>query len=139
MNALVSIVLIILSLAAPAKSHAEGGMGNGMRGARPLRMTQEKTAQSLKSGPGKLIGHCTLLAGGGNMIEGPCDNILVILNDANGTEVARARLEKNGDFSFEASDSGQYRLAAGSHLYEVVAPTGVLHGGQRVDLKLRQN
>jgi hypothetical protein len=88
-------------------------------------------------GSGKLVGHCTVLAGGGSLLEGPCVDVLLTLKDGKGTEVLKARTNKNGYFTFAADDNGQYRLATGSQSYEVVTPTDTLHGGQKVDLKLR--
>jgi hypothetical protein len=104
------------------------------RGTRGRRFDQEKPVEA---GSGKLVGHCTVLAGGGSLLEGPCVDVLLTLKDGKGTEVLKARTNKNGYFTFAADDNGQYRLATGSQSYEVVTPTDTLHGGQKVDLKLR--
>ena len=84
-------------------------------------------------------GHCTLLEGGGNPFSGSCVDTVLILNDAKGNEQLRARTNAGGSFEFAGLDpKGQFAIISGSKFYEVVSPTGPLHSGDQVELKLRQ-
>lgn len=116
----------------------DGASGNGFRLGRFRPPPQKAEIQAPKPGPGKLVGHCTLLAGGGNLIEGPCDSALLILDDDKGQELVRTRTDKNGEFLFEAPTDGKFRIASGSRFIEVVSPMDLLHSGIHVDLKLKQ-
>jgi hypothetical protein len=81
-----------------------------------------------------------VLAGGGNLMEGPCANVpLVLQNSKAGSEIARARTESNGEFAFEApAESGlSLKIDAGSRFYEVAEPTQPVQVGQTIELKLR--
>jgi hypothetical protein len=121
----------IILLAAVSYSQADGNRGQRSR----VAATPDKPSEA---GPGKLVGHCTLLAGGGNLFESPCNGIMLALKDGGGVELMQTRTDKNGEFTFEASEGVDYHVTAWSRFYAVVSPLGVLHAGQRIDLKIKQ-
>lgn len=90
------------------------------------------------SAAGKLRGHCTLMQSQDNPIAGPCVNTMLVLNDADGTELDRTRTSENGDFEFPADPKDRFHITSGSRFYDVDSPTGLLRSGQKVDLVLRQ-
>ena len=128
----------IFLAAAASYSQVNDGSGTGMKMGRGRHGNSNKQSAPAKLSHGKLVGHCTMLVGGGNLIDGPCLNILLILKDANDNELARTRTDGKGEFDFEAAQGGQYKIASGTRLIEVVSPTELLNSGVRVDLKLRQ-
>jgi hypothetical protein len=105
---------------------------------RAMRAANKQSDSSNKPGPGKIVGHCTVLAGSGSLTDGPCVELLLILNDPSGSEVVRTRTDKNGNFVFEAADGGTYTIASCSKFVSVTSPKTSVASGQSVDLKLQE-
>lgn len=136
-------VIVCFALAwATAKSFSDdsfqvappGKLGRAMMNERSRR----KPPSGTKAGPGKIVGKCTMPGGIGSIGDGPCVEVLLILNDKTGAEVVRTRTDKSGYFMFEASDKTEYTIASGSKFVEVASPKGTVHSGQDIDLKLQQ-
>lgn len=89
--------------------------------------------------PGRVVGHCTVLKGGGNLVEGPCLNLWLVLKEAGGRELLRAVTDRNGDFAFENEGGDDFAIEPASRAYSVVGPRGEIHPGTRVELNLKQN
>ena len=88
--------------------------------------------------PGTIIGNSGTKASTSNPIPGACVNLLLVLNDETGAEVEKTRTTVKGHFEFAGEAGKNYTIASGSKFYEVVAPQGLIHGGDRVNLQLQQ-
>lgn len=109
-----------------------GFVGRGHRVGKRMRVGEDGAANS-----GTIHGHCTLLEGNGNPISGPCVNLILVLNDANGNEVLRTRTSSGGDFVFLGEKNVQYQVVVESRSYEIAGPAKSIRGGEHIDLKLR--
>ena len=88
--------------------------------------------------PGTIHGTCSVVASATNPFAGPCVNLSIILNDAQGVEKERGRTNAQGQFEFDATSGQDYRVVPGSKYYDIVSPTTAVHAGDKVDLKLQQ-
>jgi hypothetical protein len=86
----------------------------------------------------KILGQCTVIAGNGNMIGGPCANLVLTLSGGSDSEVLYTRTSTDGAFEFSVSGDGKYKVGVNSRFYEVVSPVENIQGGQNIILKLRQ-
>ena len=50
----------------------------------------------------------------------------------------KTRTTPRGQFDFTADPEKIYKLASGSKFYELISPTGEVHGGDKVNLQLKQ-
>lgn len=82
-------------------------------------------------------GFCFIGESSTNLHPGPCVNLLLILNDDQGVEVARTRTTSQGMFEFAAESQKLYHVVSGSKFYEVAIPKSV-HGGSKINLQLQQ-
>lgn len=68
----------------------------------------------------------------------PCVDVVIVLNDEDGNELARTRTTSKGGFKFAAEKAKAYRIDAASSHYELVSPTAAVHAGDTVQLQLKQ-
>jgi hypothetical protein len=115
-------------------STPSSGRSGGRHGARG----QSSGKPGAKASPGLIRGGCSIVVSATNPLAGPCVNLLLILNDAQGIEQGRSRTNSQGQFEFTSTTGMDYRVAPGSKYYDLVSPTAVVHGGDKVDLKLQQ-
>ena len=139
----VLVVLIWLSLSAYA--HADTDSATGMNSSGPTTGrgrhkgagTQGKPGSSSKSS-NTIQGSCSIAESSMNPFPGPCVNLLLILNDADDNEVVKARTNAQGQFDFATEQGKAYKIVSGSKFYDVNAPLGLVRGGDKVNLQLRQ-
>jgi hypothetical protein len=86
----------------------------------------------------KVFGQCTIIAGNGNMLGGPCTNLVLSLQPGKNKEIQNTRTTATGYFEFNAPLSESYKIGVSSKLYEVVSPSENVQSGESIDLKLRQ-
>jgi hypothetical protein len=117
----------------------------------PVQLQKKKPKKTRGGGPSRknadsIKGHCTLVASPSNPIQGPCISTLLILRDAQGTEISTARTSSNGMFEFlvdqdqedgRPTANAKYKVFAGSESYEVVAPAETVRAGRSIEVQLR--
>lgn len=146
---LVVLIFGILStyeLAVQADTNSASGTGAGGAGPTLRTGTGGRKAKgkitnlgATKANPDTLHGVCTIVESPTNPFAGPCADVLLVLNDSNsGNEVAKTRTTAQGQFAFATEHGKTYKLTAGSKAYDVIAPSGVVHGGDSISLQLRQ-
>jgi hypothetical protein len=109
-------------------------MGHTGRRGGGKRLNPDKGSKSTSS----VRGTCGTAASTTNPLAGPCVNIELILNDEKGAEIERTRTSQSGRFEFAAKKGTNYRIVSGSKFFEVISPKDLIHGGNSVDLQLRQ-
>lgn len=100
--------------------------------------TKQKNAGPVSKNSGTIRGVCSIVESPSNPFPGPCVNTPLVLNDANGNEVVKMRTTNQGQFDFIAEKGKPYKIEPGSNFYEIVAPKGLIHGGDKVNLQLQQ-
>jgi hypothetical protein len=86
----------------------------------------------------KIRGICKILAGHGNLIPGNCAGVQLLLVDAKGVEVSRARTDQNGEFEFTGRTREKFKILSGSKFYEVVSPNVPVPTGISLEVDLQQ-
>lgn len=131
-----SLTLTSLSRADDDNSNplSSPGMGVGRHGLKHISADSKSEATTKN----KISGQCTVIAGGGNLMAGPCANVPLKLDDEAGKNTFYARTSGTGGFEFEVPLDGKYKLGVTSRLYEVVAPRGLVTGSKKIDLQLQQ-
>lgn len=83
-----------------------------------------------------IVGQCIVLAGGGNLMNAPCPEVILTLEGKG--EPIHARTDRIGQFEFVTEQGEQYKLVSGSKFYEMVQPTEAVHSGDSVEVHLKQ-
>jgi hypothetical protein len=132
-------ILVLSSLGTIAYADPDPSSGVNPPGHASHHMPRIKvSAPDNNKSPVEIVGMCTIKQSASNPLAGPCVNLVVVLNHADGTEYLKNRTTSQGKFSFEAENGQQYQLALGSKLYEIVSPKGLIAAGQKIDLRLEQ-
>lgn len=132
-----SCLLLFLAIASLASLVHADGDSTPPTGRRRGGGKRNSIGPSSKN-PGAIRGTCSIVESPTNPLPGPCVNVLLILNDPKGNEVVKDRTTPQGGFDFSAEPGKAYNIISGSKFYEVVTPKDVVHGGEKVNLVLRQ-
>jgi hypothetical protein len=124
-------IALLLFLSAPLSAQP---FGMGHQDGHFSRPETGPTATPLE----KIVGHCRILPGGGNLITSPCVSLSLTLNSTDGASELNTRTASDGSFEFNVPKGKTFKIGVLSRFYDVVTPTQDLIRGQTVDLQLKQ-
>ena len=134
-NGLFFFVLLVSSAFADSLEESSPTLTGGGRHGAGLKTKVHEKAGKLQ---GEIVGVCVIGASPSNPMAGPCVNLVVVLNNEDGTVFEKTRTNAQGRFEFSTDIGKKYLLVSGSRFYDVVSPKEPVKGGDQVEMKLQQ-